>query len=67
MDPEEPALRRSLDADGRHGYRAALDAWLARMQSDFRAAGVHYVRALSNEPAERIVRRVATPDAPADA
>ena len=66
VDPEQPALRRSLDADGRQGYGAALDAWLDRMQRDFRAAGVRYLRALASEPAARIVRRVAT-DAPADA
>lgn len=66
VDPERPALRRSLDADGRRGYRAALDAWLDRMQAEFRGAGVRYVRALTTEPAARIVRRVAA-DAPADA
>lgn len=65
-DPEEPTLRRSLDSEGRRGYAAALEAWLERMQADFRAAGVHYVRALSSEPAERIVRRVAAPDAPVE-
>jgi uncharacterized protein (DUF58 family) len=67
VDPEEPTLRRSLDGDGRRAYEAALGAWLTRMQTDYRAAGVHYVRALSSEAAERIVRRVAAPDAPAQA
>ncbi len=66
VDPEDPTLRRSLDGEGRRGYVAAIEAWLEQMQSDFRAAGVHYVRASSNESAERIVRRVAAPDAPAD-
>jgi hypothetical protein len=59
VDPEQPALRRSLDADGRKRYRDALDAWLARMQAEFRDGGVRYVRALSSEPATRIVRRIA--------
>lgn len=67
VDPEDPTLRRSLDADGRRGYATALEAWLDRMQSDYRVAGVHYVRGLSSEQAERIVRRVAAPDAPVDA
>jgi len=60
VDPEQPTLRRSLDADGRRGYRVALDAWLDEMQDAFRRAGVRYVRALASEPAARIVRRVAT-------
>jgi uncharacterized protein (DUF58 family) len=60
VDPEQPAVRRSLDSDGRRGYRAALDAWLDAMQQEFRGAGVRYVRALTTEPAARIVRRVAT-------
>jgi len=59
VDPEQPTLRRSLDADGRRSYRAALDEWLERMQREFRGAGVHYVRALATEPAADIVRRVA--------
>lgn len=60
VDPEAPAVRRSLDAEGRAGYRAALGAWMQRMQDEFRLAGVRYLRALANEPAERIVRRVAS-------
>jgi hypothetical protein len=36
---------------------------MQRMQEEFRLAGVRYVRALASEPAERIVRRVAS-DAP---
>jgi uncharacterized protein (DUF58 family) len=63
VDPEDSSVRRSLDAEGRQGYRAALDEWMQRMQDDFRLAGVRYVRALANESAERIVRRVAS-DAP---
>jgi uncharacterized protein (DUF58 family) len=59
VDPERPALRRSLDPDGRRGYRAALDSWLDEMQGQFRGAGVRYVRALAAEPAPRIVRRIA--------
>ncbi|HET9682930.1 MAG TPA: DUF58 domain-containing protein [Gemmatimonadaceae bacterium] len=67
VDPENATLRRSLDADGRRAYAAALEAWLDRMRQEYRGAGVHYVRALSSEPPERIVRRVAAPDAPTDA
>jgi uncharacterized protein (DUF58 family) len=66
VDPEAPAVRRSLDAEGRQGYRTALDAWMQRMQDGFRLAGVRYVRALASESAERIVRRVAS-DTPVDA
>jgi uncharacterized protein (DUF58 family) len=63
VDPEDAAIRRSLDAEGRQAYRTALDEWLRRMQDDFRLAGVRYVRALASEPAERIVRRVASDSA----
>jgi len=66
VDPEDSTVRRSLDAEGRQGYRAALDAWMQRMQEEFRLAGVRYVRALASESAERIVRRVAS-DAPVHA
>jgi uncharacterized protein (DUF58 family) len=65
VDPERPELRRSLDADGRRSYRAALDAWMDQARSDFRGAGVRYVRAFASESAPRIVRRIAA-DAPAD-
>ena len=60
VDPEDPLLRRSLDAEGRAAYHSALDAWLRRTQDEFRHAGVQYVRALASESAERIVRRVAS-------
>ena len=66
VDPEQPMMRRSLDADGRREYRAALDGWLDRMQDEFRGVGVRYVRAFTSEPAARIVRRVAA-DVTADA
>lgn len=66
VDPEQPTVRRSLDADGRQAYRATLDSWLDEVRGEFRAAGVRYVRALASEPAARIVRRVAA-DAPVDA
>jgi uncharacterized protein (DUF58 family) len=59
VDPEQPSRRRSLDADGRRAYRAALDRWLDEMQGQFRGAGVRYVRATASEVAPRIVRRVA--------
>jgi uncharacterized protein (DUF58 family) len=67
VDPEEPTLRRSLDGDGRRGYAASLERWLEQMQQEFRLAGVHYVRAMADESADRIVRRVAAPDARPDA
>jgi uncharacterized protein (DUF58 family) len=58
VDPEQPSRRRSLDADGRRQYRAALDNWLDEKQRQFRGAAVRYVRAMASEPAPRIVRRV---------
>jgi uncharacterized protein (DUF58 family) len=58
VDPEEPALRRSLDAGARAAYRRAFDAWLDETGAAFRAAGVQYLRAETSEPAAHLVRRI---------
>ena len=59
VDPEAPAVRRMLTGDARAAYRRAFAAWLDAVASDFRAAGVRYVRAETSEPAAHLVRRIA--------
>jgi uncharacterized protein (DUF58 family) len=59
VDPEEPAMRRTLDDDTRGQYRRAFAAWLEETGGAFRAAGVRYLRAETSEPAAHLVRRIA--------
>jgi hypothetical protein len=59
VDPEQPAMRRTLDGGTRARSRRSLDAWLEETAGAFRAAGVWYVRAETSEPAAHLVRRIA--------
>jgi uncharacterized protein (DUF58 family) len=59
VDPERPAIRRTLDRSTRAEYQRALGAWLAATAGTFRAAGVWYARAETAEPAAHLVRRIA--------
>lgn len=58
VDPEQPALRRTLDAATRADYVGRFTSWLADTASAYRAAGVRYVRADASEPAAKLVRRI---------
>ena len=64
VDPEDPALRRTLDATARREYREAFTRWGESIAGDVRAAGLRYERATTDEPAARVVRRIATGAAP---
>ena len=57
-DPEAPDVRRALVGATRDAYRAAFDAWRAESARTWRAAGARYVEVVSDEPAERAVRRI---------
>ena len=59
VDPEDPAMRRLLDGAMRAQYRERFSAWLEEMAASSRSAGIRYVRALTDEPAAHLVRRVA--------
>lgn len=61
VDPEQPALRRTLDADHVAGYRARFDAWRAALSASWLRAGASFNTALTSEAPERIVRRVTAP------
>jgi uncharacterized protein (DUF58 family) len=60
-DPEEPALKRPLDASTVGAYRAAFAAWRDQLAARWRAAGVAYTLAITGEPAGRVVRRIVAP------
>ena len=57
-DPEAPTVRRALVGATRDAYRAAFDAWRSEAARAWRAAGARYVEVLTDEHAERAVRRV---------
>ncbi len=59
VDPEQPALRRTLDASARAGYREAFTQWSEAAAIALRAAGVRYIRAVTTEATAHLVRRVA--------
>ncbi len=59
VDPETPTLRRILDGELRVAYRESFLRWLDDSATALRAAGVRYVRAMTNEPAPHLVRRIA--------
>ena len=59
VDPEDPSMRRLLDGAMRTRYREQFTQWLDDMAASSRAAGIRYVRVLTDEPAPHVVRRVA--------
>ena len=59
VDPEAPAMRRILDGRLRAGYVDAFTRWLDETAASVRAAGVRYVRAVTDEAAPHLVRRIA--------
>jgi uncharacterized protein (DUF58 family) len=59
VDPERAGMRRTLDGSARSEYTRAFTTWLDDTATAFRSARVRYFRAATDEPAARIVRRVA--------
>ena len=64
-DPELPSLRRPLDDGDIVEYQKSFAAWRESLAADWRAAGVSYNLATTEELADRVVRRVAAPIAQA--
>jgi uncharacterized protein (DUF58 family) len=60
-DPEDPSLKRPLDASLVGEYQEAFAAWREQLALRWRAAGVSYTLATTAEPPERAIRRVVTP------
>ncbi len=59
VDPEAPATRRIMDGALRAEYVRQFTQWLDDTATTARAAGIRYVRAITDEPASRVIRRVA--------
>jgi uncharacterized protein (DUF58 family) len=64
VDPEDSTVRRPLDEAGAAEYRRAFATWRAALAERWRAAGVVYHLAITDEAAAQVVRRVVTPAAP---
>ena len=58
VDPERPALRRPFDDEMHTKYRERFAAWRDALADRWREAGAHYTAVVSDEPADRAVRRV---------
>ncbi len=59
VDPEAPETRRILDGALRAEYRDRFSRWVDDVAAKSRAAGVRYIRALTDEPAAHAIRRIA--------
>ena len=59
VDPESTTTRRLLAGDLRTRYHDAFTRWMDDTAVAVRAAGIRYVRALTDEPAQHLVRRIA--------
>jgi uncharacterized protein (DUF58 family) len=58
-DPEQPSLQRLLVDSTRAAYENAFGEWRTEMAGRWRAAGAMYIEAVTDEPAPRVVRRIA--------
>lgn len=65
IDPEEETIRRPFDRAALARYRNAFASWREELAASWPAAGVFYQLAITDEPAEEVIRRVVTPSAPA--
>jgi uncharacterized protein (DUF58 family) len=63
VDPEEETVRRPLDATGLAEYRRAYAEWREALAASWRAAGAVYQLAVTDQPADGIIRQVVTPAA----
>jgi uncharacterized protein (DUF58 family) len=58
VDPERTSVRRTLDASTRAGYERAYASWLDETAAALAHAGVRYIRALTSEPATKLIRHI---------
>lgn len=58
VDPDRPALRRPFDDELRAAYHERFTAWRETLADRWRQAGAHYTAVVSDEPADRAVRRL---------
>jgi len=57
-DPENTAMRRTLDEPGRAAYRTGFATWRAEVANSWRALGARYLVIDTSEPAVHAVRRI---------
>jgi uncharacterized protein (DUF58 family) len=57
-DPEDAEVRRPLVGTVRAAYLDAFGAWREELQQAWRSAGASYTTVVTDEPADRAVRRV---------
>jgi len=57
-DPEDPTVRRTWTSRTRAAYDDAFRAWRAGLQAEWLAAGASFLLATTDDPADRLVRRV---------
>ena len=62
IDPENDSVRRPLVDATRDAYQEAFAQWRAALATDWRGAGASYTMVRDEEPADRAVRRIVTPD-----
>lgn len=61
VDPEEATLRRPFHPSDVEGYRRAFARWREDVSARWNAAGAIYQPAVTDEPPERIIRRIVSP------
>lgn len=61
VDPENSAVRRPLVPLTRAAYEQAFGAWREAIAQRWRAAGAGFTMVVSDEPAERAIRRIVAP------
>jgi len=60
-DPEQDSVRRPLSDASRAAYLDAFGQWRAELMADWRAAGAGFTALVTDEPLDRVVRRVVAP------
>jgi uncharacterized protein (DUF58 family) len=58
-DPEEADIKRALTPDTASAYARAFAEWREWLAREWRAAGAQYEMTVTDEPADRVVRRIA--------
>jgi uncharacterized protein (DUF58 family) len=58
-DPEQDAIKRALTPDTTDAYARQFAEWREWLAREWRAAGAQYEMTVTDEPPERVVRRIA--------
>jgi len=63
VDPEEESIRRPFDEASLAEYRSAFAGWREELAASWNASGAFYQVAVTDEPADKVIRRIVTPTA----